>query len=605
MKKSDFAFPIITVIILAFIFQFIRTEFILKLVKNTNVIDEIEILTNTTKHPGIIKEEFLILFDSEEPGYEKFVYNLGYTFKTIKKEYHLLDINKNAPINYNYDSIIIAFEDLGKIDYIQNLLDYVSYGGSIVFIERPVDNIGFNKIKNYVGIKENFGFIEATGINMLDDILIGSKGFMLDNDFIQNSSLNVSLSKDCNVHIISSDNIPLLWKKTYDKGNFVFFNGTMLSEKSNRGLLLGTISLEKDSFIYPIINAKLLYIDDFPAPIPSGTDEKIYKEFKRDIKSFYWDIWWSDILKYTKNYNYKLTTLIIETYNNRVKSPFKTNNKNSKRNLILFSREILSSGGEIGIHGYNHQSLAPPNYISQKLGYKPWKSKKDMAESIKEVLSFSSSALPTYKFRVYVPPSNILSPLGRDALVDTMKDLTVISSVFNDDATGDSYVQEFEKKEDGILEMPRFTYGYDFSDEQKWYIYNGITYIGIFSHFIHPDDILDYERNQGKTWTELSKGFKTMLQYVSTNYPWLTPLTASNAGISLEKYINCIPYIKYTDNSIEIYCDNFSKGYNMIIRTSRNFSKLSGCSINNVDNNLYLITINNPISILEFESGDN
>ncbi len=36
-------------------------------------------------------------------------------------------------------------------------------------------------------------------------------------------------------------------------------------------------------------------------------------------------------------------------------------------------------------------------------------------------------------------------------------------------------------------------------------IYNGITINGVFSHFIHPDDILDPERNHGLSWESLKK----------------------------------------------------------------------------------------------------
>ncbi len=63
------------------------------------------------------------------------------------------------------------------------------------------------------------------------------------------------------------------------------------------------------------------------------------------------------------------------------------------------------------------------------------------------------------------------------------------------------YDQEFEVADDGIIEFPRLSAGYSKNDESLWNIYNGLNMYGLFAHFIHPDDVLDPERNEGKSWT--------------------------------------------------------------------------------------------------------
>ena len=53
---------------------------------------------------------------------------------------------------------------------------------------------------------------------------------------------------------------------------------------------------------------------------------------------------------------------------------------------------------------------------------------------------------------------------------------------------------------------------------------------GVFSHFVHPDDILDEERGQGKSWEELFREFCQKLQFVNESFSGLRPMTAIQAA---------------------------------------------------------------------------
>ena len=57
-----------------------------------------------------------------------------------------------------------------------------------------------------------------------------------------------------------------------------------------------------------------------------------------------------------------------------------------------------------------------------------------MEVSLEEVYNFSKRAYPFYKFRLYVPPSNILSPQGRKAIIKSLPDLKIISSIYDEDS---------------------------------------------------------------------------------------------------------------------------------------------------------------------------
>jgi hypothetical protein len=374
----------------------------------------------------------------------------------------------------------------------------------------------------------------------------------------------------------------------------------MLNEKTNRGLLSAFIGLCRDDLVYPIMNIKMIHIDDFPAPIPEGEDEKIYEEFSRDVPQFYREVWWSDMIRLSKKYDLKYSGFVIESYNNNTAPPFERATSEDKKNLLLYGRELLGLEGEIGLHGYNHQSLAPEGYIKQDLGYTPWESVDDMVLSIGELMRFIHSVFGKYELRAYVPPSNILSPEGREAVLAANPELKIIASVYHPNYEGDVYDQEFEVAEDGIIEFPRITSGYVMEEKKLWNIYNGANLYGVISHFIHPDDILDPERNEGKTWTVLSEEFSELIAEVDLKYGWLRSFTISTASQELVKYLECKPYIEYGDGIVNIYIDNYRSDVYCMLRTEKEITESQDCQYEKIGDTAYLLTINSETCTLSF-----
>ena len=80
---------------------------------------------------------------------------------------------------------------------------------------------------------------------------------------------------------------------------------------------------------------------------------------------------------------------------------------------------------------------------------------------------------------------------------------------------GDVYVQEFVMASDGIAEFPRMTSGMLQSAYEDFVQVNAAGLYGVFSHFIHPDDILDEERGGGKAWQELLDAFCEKVELIN------------------------------------------------------------------------------------------
>ena len=133
--------------------------------------------------------------------------------------------------------------------------------------------------------------------------------------------------------------------------------------------------------------------------------------------------------------------------------------------------------------------------------YNLWESYEDMVEAMRELHAFCTELFPEESFRVYVPPSNILSDEGRKMLAEEFPDLVAVASLY---LPGDvAYIQEFEVAEDGIVETPRIISGYIFEPDVYVAALSELNFHLVNTHFQHPDDVLDKDRGAKLGWEEM------------------------------------------------------------------------------------------------------
>jgi hypothetical protein len=597
--KNKFRMIIIVIFALGTVIQLTRLNIHMKTQTNEEFNESLkvqgeqisqELLSNVTS------EKILVVSSDVEA--EDITANLVKTLDYMKKDYDSIKASQFAELDINkYENIILLIGDIDSIGNTEKLFNFVAADKNIFFANGLYEGVGIQNISKKLGINKIGTYVEAEGIKLLENVLMKSKGIEIkDNIIVSNSSLNVELTNEVKTYATDSYDLPLLWSNKYGDGNIFYFNGTMLREKENRGFISGVLSLMNTDDIYPIINAKVEYIDDYPSPIPDGEDENISKEYGLNIKRFYKEIWWSDMLKVSAQNNMIYTGVFNASYNNEVNDLSKTKIDLSEEDFEYYARELFSSGGELGLHGYNHQPLKTEEFKNKELGYSPWVNSETMTEGINKALDFVNDELNGNYIRSYVPPSNIITEEGITALQAASKDIKIIGSVYSTDPSSDGYSQELEIKDNGTINLPRMTSGYEFTDDVKWSILNSANLNGYVSHFVHPDDVLDSVRSANKSWKDLSSEFGNMNNFVFTNYEWLNATTASDAAKQLVSYQNTKVSYEKTKDYINIYCDNFTGPIYFIFRTTKEIGHAEDCDVNKIDGNTYLVKAKKSIS---------
>jgi hypothetical protein len=318
-------------------------------------------------------------------------------------------------------------------------------------------------------------------------------------------------------------------------------------------------------------------------------------------EDFYRYRWWPYMQQVAKDFDLKYTGLIIESYGDVVKAPFPAPaGRRARDNFIVYGRELLNMGGELGLHGYNHQPLAPAGYNEEELDYVPWGSKQDMVESLQELRRYIEASYPDYAMRTYVPPSDILSPEGREAILEVFPEVKIFSSLYDGPAEAMAYIQNYERKDDGTYELPRTSAGYHPKRQNMYEQISMLNYIGNFSHFVHPDELF-YEESKDYSWGDMEQGLKDFLTEINNRFPFLRAVTNVELMNYFADYLDMDYRVEREPEKMTITTENNRQHLRFILRQCRDIAEISGGSYKKVGDDAYLIETEKSTTVIKWK----
>ncbi len=525
-------------------------------------------------------QKHLLLYSEDGVGTREILYNLDKIFEFTKAKRDIHDISSYNGKVEGYSSIIIVAEDFTGMSkrVFLDIKKFIQSGGSLIVLERSFKS-PFNSMG---GILHIDGFTETSGVKFYTSFFPGMETTKPSGELISGSSLKLNLSSEADIIAASDDDTPLIWETPYGKGRVIYSNTSIFEGNTTRGLLTQLIAYGNDYFIMPVFNSKVAHIDDFPAPIPAGDNEKIHDEYNMNNINFFKKVWWPDMESIAKRQKLRYTGFIIGDYTDATdKRKIVDFTEKLKETTGYFGREIFQDGGELGVHGYNHFSLALEGGINfDDYGYTPWTSIDDMVFSLEKLKGLTQNLYgEEVKIFSYVAPSNLLTKEGKEALTLALPDLKSISGIYLGDYEPGLLLQEVGRDPDypQVYSLPRFSAGFHYSKDLMWGIYNAIGAYGSVSHFVHPDDITDQERGQGKSWEELKKEYEKIFYEINIHFPLLDQDVQSDATLKYMKMEDLEISHEKVKNIIKVNFSNYKGPVNTFVR-------IRGDKIKNVEN---------------------
>lgn len=470
-------------------------------------------------------QKHLILYrDAESKGeiYE----SLRESFKFSKVDYDERSILEELKEVEEYASIIVicnSYREMSR-DNFDLLENYLERGGNLIFLS----TLPLSPFNSSMGVTGSRSYIETEGIIFQEKFFPGLEDIKPSGEMMPGTSLDVDLLPDVRILAMDNYDTPIIWEREVGKGRVISANTTLLESKITRGVLSQLIAYGNDYFIMPIFNSKVVHLDDFPAPLPDGRDEDLYREYRMKTRSFFKNIWWKDMEGIGRRQNIKYTGFLIGQYNDVVeKEKMEKFFQIHREDQGYLGRKLFQNGGELGIHGYNHLSLALDGGIDFEMhGYKSWGNEENIISSFKRLRKLLDNLYgEDVRIYSYVPPTNLLTREGKAALIKSLPDLKSLSGVYTAGDERGVLLQEIGRDPDypTLYSLPRFSWGLFYNDDVMWNIYNGIATYGMVSHFFHPDDILDEGRGGGMPWERLKVNYESIFKDINTHFPLLEP----------------------------------------------------------------------------------
>mgnify|MGYP002854412877 CR=1 FL=1 len=430
-------------------------------------------------------------------------------------------------------SSLSSLEGEGAVE----LMNWVADGGRLAFMAVPSTDSFLRVLGHKLGIMDGGReYREYQAFKVLEGTLDVFDGLTMDEE-LSDYTLSLRLEDDCRVYMETADEAgtPLLWSREIGEGKVCVCNHTLIGGKDSRGHVIMTLRALEDVLVYPIINCGVICIDDFPAPQPEGFDEWLRQQYGLSTQGFFRNHWWPDMKSLAKRFGLRYTGVLVETYNRVMEPPFLPDNEDHSL-IRYYTSELLQAGGEVGLHGYNHQPLCMDGWQYAGEGYDTWHTEEDMRLAVEALVAYGHTFLPETRFTSYVPPSNYLSDEGKKVLIETVPDLLAISGLYLPETGVNARVQEFQEEEDGTVSVPRITSGFTMDAYLKLVASGELALHGAFSHFIHPDDVLDAERGALLGWETMRDTFEADLEAICDAYPCLRFCTVTEAAAAVQRY---------------------------------------------------------------------
>ncbi len=472
------------------------------------------------------------------------------------------------------DTLLLCTQNMDVISHsASQVFQWLERGGRLGLMMAPMADAHLDVLSGKLGIIERgtefyrlSQLRHRTGFMPLWD---GQAVYRGDGD-IEDYAIPVRLSEDCVVHIDTGGDNPLalMWSRNLGEGRLLVNNNTLIMGKDGRGLATGALLVLEETVIYPIINAGMIFIDDFPAPQPEGSAPALREQFGYDIQGFFRNRWWPDMKRLVLEHGLRYTGVLVETYNDQVVGPFEPESGDDAL-IRYYATELLHAGGEMGLHGYNHMPLCPDGFQYAGENYRTWPSAEMMADSLRELDRYGSRFMNGFQMTTYVPPSNYLSDLGKRTLLQTLPQVRAISGLYLPEVGVDALEQEFREEEDGSVSVPRVTSGFVPDQYNRYVMAQELLLHGVVSHFIHPDDVLDSARGADHGWKLMHESFARMVEELADEFPQMRWSTASEGAAAIQRYGRMTLTREPSDEALVLTIDGFHDEAWLALKTER------------------------------------
>lgn len=498
---------------------------------------------------------------------EEELYYLKKDYKVYKSIFALSEENLA-----NTQVIILASDKMKDAYDLETIQNAMNKGINVIMAILPNKEELGREWKSLLGIKTMGDIHYQEGISIFSGFFLGDKQ---DYEKLKIKTRSIKVESTCKTYIaglltdkdtdsdeelsVMYEKVPdLLWRNVYKNGQIYVINGSFLETHNGIGIISAIFAQMYEDFIYPVINAKALFVNNAPY-LSYENDEEMQKRYARNSQRFFLDIILPDIITLSMSTGNIPTFYGVASLNESANSRDELNTSV----LPIVNTELKRIGAEMGISDYNKENLKNGKKVIDTMNlYK------------KELGDYKCSSLYVDK----------VDKTDNDSMISEVNKHTEIGSLVSSWDRGTS----FSYNKGNILNIPAVTEGFSYGDENLFKLHSIATALGVVTHKIDINDMV-YPQRKDEDW---SNSFKDLASAVDTywdGYKSLDSLNISSTERRVSRFLNIKPHMTKSKSSITISIDGFDEEAYFMLRTKKKVMGIDHGKVTEIQEGAYLI----------------
>lgn len=496
--------------------------------------------------------DYIILTGDDKEIYPNVVQALTYAKKGHKVFYNYSSVQNSDWRNTK--AVIVTTGNLSSIGEIDLLMDLrVKKGVNIFFATLPEEgSVQYDSQRENLGIVSRTGQTDIAGFQAFEGLL--AQGEIICNEYplevedirVDSTCRKFIFEYSADPNVDQSQMVPVLWRTAYGDGLVYVLNADFMKESYAMGLCLGVLSSMETSYAYPIVDAKINYVDSFPF-LSYENGDSMMRFYSRDAQAFIRDQVWPNLVTMMKDSDIKFTGLYYAYITDAArKTQYNT------ETLSYFKKQFSKYGCEFGFGGYHKDLLSGKEYEESA-----------MNESYDQFKwNMSNYNLATYKY------SNSITQSVQSDMLSKLRNVSVYVSKLQSEEKED-YVAPLGFAERNIVNMPIICEAVEPSYEDYWKYCNMASGMGLATHYFDLYDVVTNTSNVNYEWMAYAQNLAKEFNLLNRKNEWLTERTSAMGGYYAKRYLCLMPDITFTDKSIMFRCENFDDSATFIVKTEK------------------------------------
>ena len=581
LKRSEYVVMSLSFVFMLAIFLVISINYITDSAASNN---EIEDVFDSSTHVADVEKldkDYLIITGNDDTICENVKLALNYAKKGYRVSYSAYELNAND--FKNVKAIIVTTPDLNELGDMLIVMNAVKQRGvDIFFAALPQEGSD-----NYDAYCEAMGIVSRTGEATIAGFqtfkgLFAQKGDIVCNDYPLTVE-DIRIDATCRKYIFEyspdpnadqSSMVPLLWRTVYGDGQIFILNADFMRSRYSMGLCIAVLGGMESEYAYPIIDAKVNYIDSFPF-LSYENGDAMMRFYNRDSQAFIKDQVWPNLVTMMKDSDIKFTGLY---YAYLTDEAAKSTNF-STDTLSYFKKQFSKYGCEFGFGGY-HKDIHSSKELEEDA----------MDASFNQFKhNMGSYNLVTYKY------SNTISQAVQNDMLRKLRKTSVYVSKLEVPEESKEYQADLGFAESNIVNLPIICEEVEPSYQDYWKACNMSSGLGLSTHYFDMYDVITNTSNYSYEWMTYAQNLAKEFNLLNRGTSWLTERTSAQAGYRAKRYLCLMPEIKFSNSELTIKCQNFDDRATFIVKSTKKLKPDDAKYIaTKLSDNFYMVEVLKP-----------